>query len=347
MTAIAAPPALRFICPRCRGELGDEPGGYRCALCEAFYPVVAGIPDFRVAPDPWIGLEDDRAKALQLAELSVRLDFADTVRCYWEITPQTARHRAERFTEHVLRAERRSAEWLQLHAAEDADRTPGICLDMGCGTADLALAAARRGERMVAVDVALRWLVVARKRLQEAGFPIPLVCCCAERLPFVDRTFARVLALGLLEHCTDAESALSEAHRTLQTGGVIRTRTVNRFTLLPEPHVDVWGVGFLPRQWADRYVRWRSGARYLFHHPLSTQELRRSLRRVGFVSVRIEAAALLATESARLGRAADRIVPVYSVLRRIPLIRRGLAAVAPLLEAFGVKASSTLPHSSL
>lgn len=31
---------------------------------------------------------------------------------------------------------------------------------------------------------------------------------------------------------------------------------MNRFSLLPEPHVGLWGVGFLSRQTADTYVRW-------------------------------------------------------------------------------------------
>jgi ubiquinone/menaquinone biosynthesis C-methylase UbiE len=252
------------------------------------------------------------------------------------MTPSTGAAQAERFIAHVLSAGQRSAEWL-----DGAGRAPGNgarpWLDLGTGTGDLATAAAQRGVAVTAIDVAMRWLVVAQRRAELAGVDVRLVCCNAEALPFPDASFARVVSLGTLEHCTDAAQALAEARRVLLRGGEVRLRTVNRYSILPEPHVGVWGVGYVPRRLADAYVRWRAGHRYEHHRPLSPREVRRGLVRAGFRDVRVEAAPLLEAERARLGRAAW-MGRVYDVGRVNAPTRSVLRWTAPVLEASGVAA---------
>lgn len=331
----AAAPAVALAgllaCPRCRGDLGGE-GALECVGCGAAYPVVAGIPDLRVAPDPWIGLEDDRAKALRVAERVRDLPFEDAVRVYWEMTPSTPGALAARFIDHVVHADRRSAEWLDGLAPVADD---GPWLDVGCGTGDLLVPLQRRGVPAVGADIALRWLVVARRRPELAD--APLVCCCAEALPFRPGAFGRVSALGLLEHCADETAVLTDAARVLRGGGRLHVRTVNRFAPTREPHVGVRGVGWLPRRWADRYVRFRSGQRYLHHRPISSAELRRGLRRAGFVGRDVVAARPLDSELRRLGPLGRRLAGVYSAVRATPALRRPLSWIAPLLEAEGTR----------
>ncbi|MEO6529188.1 MAG: methyltransferase domain-containing protein [Gemmatimonadaceae bacterium] len=334
--AITLPP---FVCPSCHGALThlerDADERYSCESCARDYPVVIGIPDFRLRPDPWIGLEADRAKGIALEEQTQDADFEATVRAYWAMTPDTPRALAERFTQFVVTAEPRATEWLDQSAIPDLPRGPW--LDVGCGTADLVLAALRRHRPTVGIDIAFRWLVVARRRLTRAGFNAPLVCCNAEHLPFPPGSFAHVVSLGTMEHCLDAESLVAEARRVLASDGSVSLRTVNRYSPLPEPHVGVWGVGFVPRRWADSYVRWRSGQRYEHHHPLSPRELRRWLRAAGFRRVRVTPAALLPSDRQRVGRIAA-IAPFYDGLRRVPVIDRLMCWVAPLLEARGTAA---------
>jgi len=207
----------------------------------------------------------------------------------------------------------------------------GWWLDVGCGTADLVLAGARRGQRMIGIDIAFRWLVVARRRLQRAGVSAPLVCCNGEHLPFRDRTFRRVVSLGTLEHSLDADALVSDAARVLEPNGRLHVRTVNRFSLLAEPHVGVWGVGFLPRRWANAYVNWRSGQCYEHHRPLSAREIRRAARASGLRNVRVGAASLLSADRKRLGRLAA-VAPAYDIARRTPAIGRVVSWAAPLLD---------------
>lgn len=328
-----APP--RFVCPACRSSLDHHAAPdehYTCVSCARRYPVVIGIPDFRLLPDPWIDLEADRAKGIALEADTLDADFETTVRAYWERTPDTPRALAERFTRFVVEAEPRASEWLA-NVLPGAPST-GWWLDVGCGTADMVLAGARRGLSVIGIDIAFRWLVVARRRLQRAGYAAPLVCCNAEHLPFAAETFERVVSLGTLEHCLDAELALEESARVLRPGGALHLRTVNRYSLLGEPHVGVWGVGFVPRRWADSYVRWRSGQRYEHHHPLSPREVRRGLSAAGFGSVRVAPAALLSADRARAGPLAT-VAPLYDAVRRVPGLGRLMSWGVPLLEADG------------
>jgi ubiquinone/menaquinone biosynthesis C-methylase UbiE/uncharacterized protein YbaR (Trm112 family) len=325
VTSASIPP----VCPRCRGQLESEEKRLRCADCGSRYPIIAGIPDLRLKPDAWIGLEDDRAKALQVEEATRGAAPNEAVRAYWTLTPSTPADQAERFVHHAARAETRSREWLERSTDPDSRSEPWI--DLGCGTGDL-LAAAGSGPEGVGVDVALRWLVVARRRLDHAGLSANLICANAEHLPFPDNAFGRVLALGLVEHCHDKRALFDEVFRVLRPGGIFRFRTVNRFGALPEPHVNVWGVGYLPRAWADRYVRWRTGHPYGHHWPEGPRHLRRVLESAGFDEVEIDAAPLLPTELD--GRPTiRRLAPLYEVLRTTPGARSALRQVSPLLES--------------
>jgi SAM-dependent methyltransferase/uncharacterized protein YbaR (Trm112 family) len=330
VSGVVSPP---YVCPACRAALEFRPGAdehYSCGACSRRYPVVIGIPDFRLRPDPWIGLEADREKGIALERDTLDADFETTVRAYWARTPETPHDHAERFTRFVVAAEPRATEWLS--RVSPVASNDACWLDLGCGTGDLVLAGLRRGQPMVGIDIAFRWLVVARRRLQRAGLTAPLVCCNAEHLPFADASFAGVASVGTIEHCSDADALLSEAARVLGSQGVLHLRTVNRFSLLPEPHVGVWGVGLVPRRWADAYVRWRSGQHYRHHRPLSPRELRRGLQSAGFRRVRVSPAALLADDRARAG-ALGAIAPMYDLLRRMPVLADMLSWGAPLLEA--------------
>ena len=334
--SIAVRGSLGYACPRCGGDLVADREAYDCAVCDAHFPVVLGIPDFRLFPDPWIGLDDDREKARRLEERSRGASLEAMVHAYWSMTPGTPAAQAARFVHHVMQAQERSRDWVD---RLDASTTPppGPWLDVGTGTGDLASVVALRGVHVTAVDIALRWLVVARRRAELAGVDVHLICCNAEHLPFASGTFSRVVSVGTIEHCADADRALGESRRVLVRGGDMRLRTVNRFSLMTEPHVGVWGVGFVPRRLADRYVRWRGGDGYAHHRPLSPRELRRGLRSAGFSSVSVDAAPLLPAERARLGRL-QWAAGAYERARRIPGSRQAVRWTAPLLEASGVAA---------
>ncbi len=331
--------AVEPVCPYCRGMLTVLPGALRCCACQREFPVVAGIPDLRVAPDPWIGLVEDRAKGLAV-DTAAAPGFPAALREYWAQTPTTAAADAERHIEQVLRAEERTREWLEAVVAPPArtGAAPEQWLDLGCGTANLACVAPA-GVEVTGVDIAFRWLVIARRRLAEHGLTAPLIGGNAESLPFPDQAFHRVIALGTVEQCQNLPALLREVRRVLRPGGRVHLRTANRFSLLAEPHVGLWGVGWLPRTWANGYVRARRpGMSYRHHRLPSASELRRAMESAGFLEVSVEAAALLPTERSLLPAPLRSATPVYQRMRRLPLTAVLFRSIAPLLDATGVSA---------
>jgi hypothetical protein len=113
-------------------------------------------------------------------------------------------------------------------------------------------------------------------------------------------------------------------------------RTPNRFSLGLEPHVRLWGVGFLPRRLARRYVRaFCKPSRYGIRL-LSARSLRRLLSSHGFDVSLVPPEIPVATERLYSGIEL-RALHAYNRVRRVAPIRRLLLMVGPLFHAFARK----------
>jgi 2-polyprenyl-3-methyl-5-hydroxy-6-metoxy-1,4-benzoquinol methylase/uncharacterized protein YbaR (Trm112 family) len=328
---------LPFACPACRGTLTTDGERYACSTCRRSYPVVCGIPDFRLTSDPYISFEDEYAKVRRLAEAGAK-SFEDLVRFYWEITPDVPRAMADRFVRYALSGEERGRASLETIDADARSRWSGrVLLEVGCGTGGLLLAARHRFPIVVGADLALRWVYIAQRRLADQGSPATLVCCSADRLPFRDGTFDGIVAVHVLEHTNDPRTVVAETARTLRPGGLCFFSTPNRFSLGPEPCVRIWGVGFLPRALAARYVRLIKGVPYRNIRLLSRFELARMLASSGLGTWSIAPARLAAVEIQSLSPIARAAATLYQTLRTVPGIRQLLELVGPMLQAVGRK----------
>jgi ubiquinone/menaquinone biosynthesis C-methylase UbiE/uncharacterized protein YbaR (Trm112 family) len=270
-----------FVCPLCRGELEVEDDAYHCSPCGRTYPLHDGIPDFRVFPDPFLSFEEDRRRTeLVLAALG-RFDLRGLLEYYWsysDITPPPLR---ARFVRSALLGEKRAQRVLSLLEGDHGRRGIAVrrVLEIGSGTGNF-LAVARRYEQVIGIDIAMRWLHLSRQRFMDKGLAVPpLVCCCAEHLPFPDGFFDLAVCCATLEFTRDANQVLSESARTLRPHGSAYISTVNRYSITQDPYASLWGVGFLPRSWQARYVRWRRNASYENIRLLSLRELRARARR--------------------------------------------------------------------
>lgn len=341
----ANPLFVEYCCPRCKGPLASAAEKYSCARCAAHYPVVLGIPDFRVFPDPYISPVDDHRKGARIAERAdAGAGFEDLVRYYWSITPDEPPEMAERFTALAVAAADRGRELLdaQPRVAAVLRKNPSArVLDVGSRTGGLLLAAAERSSAVVGIDIAFRWLIVARKRLEEAGRPVQLVCCCAEYLPFKPGVFELVVAENVLEHTARQQELIEESSRVLQPAGVFFTTTWNRLAAAPEPHVRLWGVGLMPLKLRQRYVRWRKGVAYDHVRLLSVFQLKRMVGQTAFVRCAIELPEFTAAQLSRVSAGQRAAVNIYHRIKDWPLIHGLLLLVAPVFHVVCVRPAVT------
>ena len=326
------------VCPACRSVLEQGESALTCAGCRRRFPIVAGIPDLRLNSDP-----DDVGRAKALAARFDDFDFPGLMREGGGLLAQGSISQnpvlRERFIATIVVQAQTAAAYLDAVERErgvplgPADRL----LEIGCGTGAFAAGAAARGCRVVAVDISMRVLILAKKRLAEAGrTDVQLACCDGERPPFLPSSFEIVAASDVIEHTPQPDAFVSACADLLVPLGLLFLATPNRFSLSLEPHVRLWGVGFLPRRLAHWYVRTARKVSYRGVQPLSAHQLRRLLvdhqLRPTIVCPEIP------VSSQRLYRGIElRLVRAYNRGRTFPLMRPLLLAVGPFFHVFGRK----------
>ncbi len=286
------------------------------------------MPDLRLNSDRYLDLETERAKAERVARQEATTDVIGLSRVYYAMTDDVDEHRRARFLSHIARAELRGESLVNLLPGE------GRILEVGCGTGGLLVAAARSGRSIVGTDIATRWLVVARRRLTDRGVHVPLFGVEAERLPWPDGTFDCVVADSVLEHLDDPSRALREWSRVVRPGGRLLVWSPNRLSIGTDPHVGLWGLGFLPRIWIPSYVQMRRKIPWMVR-PLSAGDAAILAAESGWSRVKVAAAAV--SEDWSGSEWERRLVRFYERVRRSGLGGRLVRAFGPLWQLEAMK----------
>jgi ubiquinone/menaquinone biosynthesis C-methylase UbiE/uncharacterized protein YbaR (Trm112 family) len=268
--------SIEFVCPLCRGQLNVLGDGYECLACRKKYTLHDGIPDFRVFPDPFLSFQEDNERTNIVLAALEKFNLEKLLEHYWsfsDITPVALR---PKFIRSAVLGELRAERTLEILKDNTNKQQVNRVLEIGSGTGNFLAVASPHYKQVIGIDIGMRWLHVSRRRFMDKGLPIPpLVCCCAEFLPFADDSFDLITASSTLEFVRDQAKVFSECARTLGKGGVLYVNSVNRYSIGRDPYAYLWGVGFLPRRWQARYVRWRRDASYENIKTLSYRELKR------------------------------------------------------------------------
>ncbi len=170
-------------------------------------------------------------------------------------------------------------------------REPGNLVDLGCGTGRHAVAFARRGFAVTAVDLSHDMLQATGSKAYEWGCRVDLVRANLCRLDcFPDQRFDYAISmfstLGMIRGAGARERALREAARILRPGGRIALHAHNIWLNLGDPQGRRWLAGHLARAFTlrgelgDRAMTYR-GIPGMSVHLFRWGELRRLFRRAG------------------------------------------------------------------
>lgn len=328
---------IEYACPMCKGPLQPSSEGFICARDQRAYPVSLGIPDFRVSSNQLVQSDTEQALTESLVAEYPYRSFAELVEFYASLMPaaplSVAAKRRVHFQGGVVRAQSSLGEIQRLIALPARSQF----LEIGCGTGGFLVAAAELFRTVVGLDISIPRLVLAKKQLEETGRQAIVIGACAESLPFSANCFHLVVGSDVIEHVEDPVQVMCEAHRVLVPGGAVFLATPNRWSLTPEPHVNVWGVGFLPKAWRERYVALVRNVPYRNISLLNWFEIRRLLGQTRFSRWHIVLPTLPSEYTARLPALARAAVPIYDALKDHPLAKWLVYLFSPMFHVICVK----------
>jgi ubiquinone/menaquinone biosynthesis C-methylase UbiE len=247
-------------------------------------------------------------------------NLEDLLEHYWSFSDITPVDLRAKFIRSVRLGEERANRAVEILGRENGKtNSPGkMILEIGSGTGNFLASATGAWEKVVGIDIAMRWLHVSRRRFMDKGLPVPaLVCCCAEFLPFADGSFDAIAMTSTLEFTKDQSKVLSECRRALSDSGTLYINSVNRFSLATDPYAYLWGIGFLPRSLQAKYAMWKRGAHYKTK-TLSYAEFR-GMARAKFGSIRFDLPDVSENVAAQLSPLTRLQIRAYKFLRRLPL----------------------------
>lgn len=330
-----ADPGRVVRCPACGGGLSAGETQWLCTACAHRWPATLGIPDLRVPSEAQSEL------AMALAAAWPDHSFEQLLPLFAPRYPSQNPKLVARYEDYMQRRVERGEGYYAMIRARvrevHGEFAAKVALDLGCGIGSCTAALARDFDHVVAIDPSLPDLILARKSLEELDIRnVTLIQAYAQDLPLASGSVDFAIAENVLEHLITVDAAFEEVARVLKPGAVFAGDSHNRFDLLrPEPHVLLHGVGFLPRGWQGRYVRWRRGdVDYEgFVRLLSYRELRGALRRWFGSESRV-----VAPKVAFYGFPAglDRLL---AVVERIPVVRDLMLTVFPAHLALARKSA--------
>jgi len=101
-------------------------------------------------------------------------------------------------------------------------------LDVGCGTGNFSLKLAKRGCKVVGIDVSNAMLEIAKKKAEMENLNIKFLKMDAHNLDFEDESFDGVFSIATVEFIEDFQKAIDEMFRVVKKGGQILIGTINK-----------------------------------------------------------------------------------------------------------------------
>jgi len=204
-----------LVCPQCKSSLSIETavhdateimsGGLECALCLRSYPIVRGVPRF-VDAESYATSFGKQWKWFREVQLDSRNGSEQSEKRLHEVTG-----------------------W------SDADYDGALVLDAGVGAGRYAECAARKGARVVGVDLssAIDAAFENIGRLEN----VHLVQADIFNMPFREGSFDMAYSIGVLHHTPDPRKAFDRVAAVVKPGGSCGIYVYDRYGL---QFSDLW-----------------------------------------------------------------------------------------------------------
>jgi len=263
-----------WVCPKCKGLLRVEGGDYLCGPCELRFSDSYGIPDFRLND---YDSKNHIALAKEYSESWEELTYEDMVRMRWSGLRQRALaagasrsgFRMWNLDEesHLASYKIRGKSYLNM-IRNTLKRVgqPGHVrrlIDVGCGWGRDLLHLSTLADEVIGVDVSTYSLLLTRKLLQEQGVSnVTLLLAEGQSLPLRSKCIDGINSSATIEHFPVPGDFLRECSRCMRNPGWVFLYYPNRFSLLPETHSGIWGLGFWSEKRQKKIVRRKAGGEW-------------------------------------------------------------------------------------
>lgn len=181
--------------------------------------------------------------------------------------------------------------WKSFAVSQAGVKEGFMVLDIAGGTGDLTYSFSKQvgdsGEVWL-TDINETMLQHGRDKLLNKGVLVPTLVCDAEKLPFPDNYFDRVIVSFGLRNMTHKEQALSEMNRVLKPGGKLLVLEFSKIWKPLQNLYDIYSFSVLP--WLGKYIANSADSyRYLAEsirvHP-DQATLQKMMEDAGFVCAR-------------------------------------------------------------
>lgn len=106
---------------------------------------------------------------------------------------------------------------------------PGMMvLDVGCGTGNFSIKLAKKGCKVVGIDISEEMLDIAREKVRQQGLNIRFYQMDVYDLQFPDEHFDAIFSMAAFEFVRQPEKALEEMFRVAKQGAPVLVSTINR-----------------------------------------------------------------------------------------------------------------------
>ena len=263
-----------WVCPRCKGELRLLDDASYCSVCERRYESFLGIPDFRL---DFQESENQVALAREFYTNWEELTYEDMVRARFRGLRQRAleagkdpasfkmwdKDERAHLSSYLTRGCLHTTIVRNMVRREGASTYVGRLVDIGCGWGRDLLHLAGLADDVLGVDVSTFSLLMTKKLLDEQGVTnVRLVLAQGEYLPVPPQSVDAMNSSATIEHFPNPGAFLAEVSRCLKTPSWLVLYYPNRFSILPETHCGIWGLGWVSRARQNKIYARKCGGQW-------------------------------------------------------------------------------------